>query len=159
MVEASVEFCRFVCLNGSIDVPGFGPEFRIQGFNVNCDTAAVTNATLPVVHSVPDFGIALFKERSGERADADGRRRRMFGRQVKKRFGEERQVAQIATEPADGVEGGREMVAAAPVADAERRSIACESAERGGGADRSTGVGSDGGDSRSFLYRSGGAAR
>lgn len=75
----------------------------------------------------------------------------MFGREVEECCGQQRQISQIATEPADGVERGRQVIAAGPVADAERGAVAREPAESRRASHGAAGIGPDSGESRTFL--------
>ncbi len=153
--KAGMELRGFVGLEWGVDVPGFGPERWVEGIEL-CVGAA--EAVLPDFQSVVDIGLAGFEEGPGENADADCLRGGIFRWQIEEGFGEERQIAEIATEPADGVEGLRQVVAAGPVADAEGGAVAREPAQRGRSAHGASGVGADGGERRAFLNGSGRAA-
>jgi len=146
--EASVELCGFVGLERGVDVPGFGPERRVEWLELG---SGAPEANLPGIQSVAHIGLAGFEEGPGENTDADRWWRGILRGQVEERLGEEWQIAQIAAKPADGVEGLRQMVAAGPVADAEGGAVAGESAKGGGSAHGASGVGPDGGEGRAFL--------
>lgn len=151
-IETGVELGSFMGLDGRVDIPGFAPEGSVQRFQF---CARAGEAVAPERQDIEHFRIAGFEQRAGQDTDAVCGGGILRG-QIEERVGKQREIAKVATEPADGVEGRREVIAAVPVPGAEGGAVAGESAEGGGGADRTAGVGADGSEGRAFLDGSSG---
>ena len=146
--ETGVDLRGFVSLKRRVDVPGLGPEGRGEGLELG---RGALDAVLPELHRLKDLRLAALDHRSGEHADAGDGGRGWFGRQIEEGCGEKWQVAQIVAEPADGIERGSQVIAAGPVTDAERGSVAGQPAEGSGASHGAAGIGSDGGERGTFL--------
>src|ERR1700685_2635477 len=89
-------------------------------------------------------------------ADADFHLRGGRDAKIEQGFGEKRGVAQIAKEPAESVEGWRQMKASTPetalMREFDRCAITGQAAERGGNADGAAGIGADGGHGSPCLH-------
>src|ERR1700690_3890572 len=107
--------------------------------------------------ALSDLRLAIVKKTIGDKSKA-GESRSGGGWLRREGRGEKWSVAEIAKEPAHGVEGLGEMRASAPVSAANCRAVAREPTKRRGDTDRAASVSSDGGDGRSLLHTGAGAA-
>jgi len=150
---AVVDNGGFVGLDVGEDFYGVGP---VSGVELGEGCAEAFEECGPGGHGAQDVGVAVVEEAAGWESDAEGGE---VGRgsdgEIEQCMGEDGAVAEVAVEPAEGVECGREVGPAGPegCAGGDGGSEAGEAAESGGDADGAARVGADGREGGAFLYR------